>query len=64
MPLRSHLFSFLIKAATPSSVRYSSNMSLNVEEFVAANQQYAEKFDKGHLPVPPSKKLTIGECSI
>ena len=63
MTFRSHLFCFLIKAAKPSSLHYSSNMSLNVEEFIAANQRYAEKFDKGHLPIPPSKKLTIGEWS-
>lgn len=29
-------------------------------EFVEKNVAYAESFDKGHLPVPPAKKLLIG----
>ncbi|KAJ3815794.1 carbonic anhydrase [Lentinula lateritia] len=31
-------------------------------EFVEKNVAYAESFDKGHLPVPPAKKLLIVTC--
>jgi carbonic anhydrase len=32
------------------------------EENLAANQQYAEKFMLGHLPMPPARKLAIVAC--
>jgi carbonic anhydrase len=32
------------------------------EENLAANQQYAEKFALGHLPMPPARKLAIVAC--
>ena len=32
------------------------------EENLAANQQYAEKFSLGHLPMPPARKLAIVAC--
>src|SRR6202163_93283 len=32
------------------------------DEVLAANQQYASKFDKGGLPMPPAKKLAILAC--
>ncbi len=32
------------------------------EENLAANQQYAEKFALGHLPMPPARKLAIIAC--
>jgi carbonic anhydrase len=32
------------------------------EENLAANQQYAEKFTLGHLPMPPARKLAIVVC--
>jgi carbonic anhydrase len=32
------------------------------EENLAANQQYAEKFTLGHLPMPPARKLAIVAC--
>src|SRR5580693_9201997 len=32
------------------------------DEALAANQQYASKFDKGSLPIPPARKLAIVAC--
>src|ERR1700693_3448740 len=32
------------------------------DELLAANQQYASKFDKGSRPMPPAKKLAILAC--
>jgi carbonic anhydrase len=32
------------------------------EELLANNAEYAEKFDKGGLPLPPSKKVAIVAC--
>lgn len=32
------------------------------EENLAANQQYAERFTLGHLPMPPARKLAIVAC--
>jgi carbonic anhydrase len=32
------------------------------EENLAANQQYAEKFALGHLPMPPARKLAVVAC--
>lgn len=32
------------------------------EENLAANQQYAERFELGHLPMPPAKKLAVVAC--
>ena len=32
------------------------------EENLAANQQYAEKFTLGHLPMPPARKLAVVAC--
>ncbi len=32
------------------------------EENLAANQQYAEKFALGHLPMPPAQKLAVVAC--
>lgn len=32
------------------------------EETLAANQQYAERFTLGHLPMPPGRKLAIVAC--
>jgi carbonic anhydrase len=32
------------------------------DELLANNAEYAEKFDKGGLPLPPSKKVAIVAC--
>src|ERR1700724_4764004 len=32
------------------------------DEVLAANQQYASKFDEGNLAMPPAKKLAILAC--
>jgi len=32
------------------------------EENLAANQRYAERFELGHLPMPPAKKLAVVAC--
>src|SRR5260370_12079705 len=32
------------------------------EENLTANQQYAEKFALGHLPMPPARKLAVVAC--
>src|ERR1700724_4213735 len=32
------------------------------DEVLAANQQYASKFDKGSLAMPPARKLAILAC--
>src|SRR3979490_1621325 len=32
------------------------------DEVLTANQQYASKFDKGNLAMPPAKKLAILAC--
>ncbi|KAL0950723.1 hypothetical protein HGRIS_007499 [Hohenbuehelia grisea] len=34
----------------------------NYENFPAANAKYVETFDKGSLPLPPSKKLIVVTC--
>jgi carbonic anhydrase len=34
----------------------------NTDELVANNQKYAERFDKGELPLPPARKLAIIAC--
>ena len=34
----------------------------STDEVLAANQQYASKFDKGNLAMPPAKKLAILAC--
>jgi carbonic anhydrase len=33
-----------------------------VQEFLAANAQYVESFDKGQLPMPPSRKVAVLTC--
>lgn len=68
--LRSQLSTLLLKSAAPRtpirSFRHSSTMSSNnnIQHFIAANEQYAATFDKGDLPVPPSKQLLIGACFV
>jgi len=32
------------------------------DELLAANQRYAERFDKGHLPLPPARRVAIVTC--
>lgn len=32
------------------------------DEFLAANARYAERFDKGHLPLPPARRVAILAC--
>lgn len=32
------------------------------EEFLAANERYAENFDKGDKPMPPGKKVAVVAC--
>ena len=34
------------------------------QELSLKNEGYAAAFDKGHLPLPPSKKLVVGKYSI
>lgn len=31
------------------------------KDFVAGNKKYVSTFDKGHLPIPPTKKLIVGK---
>jgi len=33
-----------------------------VAEFLAANEQYAGTFSKGHLPMPPGRKVAVLTC--
>ena len=33
-----------------------------VSEFLAANEQYAGSFSKGHLPMPPARKVAVLVC--
>ena len=33
-----------------------------IEEVVAASKEYAKKFDLGHLPMPPARKLAVVAC--
>jgi carbonic anhydrase len=33
-----------------------------VDEILAANEQYAGSFDKGHLPMPPGRRFAIVTC--
>src|SRR4051812_33574598 len=33
-----------------------------IDELVANNEAYAERFDKGDLPLPPARKLAIVAC--
>lgn len=37
-------------------------MSYYREHIVDANKRYAEKFNLGHLPMPPAKKLAVVAC--
>ncbi|MBX5468991.1 MAG: carbonic anhydrase [Thermoleophilaceae bacterium] len=32
------------------------------EEFVKANESYAQRFDKGDLPVPPARRVAVVTC--
>ena len=32
------------------------------DEFKQANQQYAARFDKGNLPIPPARKVAVVTC--
>jgi carbonic anhydrase len=32
------------------------------DEFVAANAEYAQSFDKGELPMPPARKVAVVTC--
>ncbi len=32
------------------------------QEFVAANERYAAQFSKGHLPMPPARKVAVVVC--
>ena len=33
-----------------------------VEEFLEANARYAARFEKGHLPMPPGRKVAVLVC--
>jgi carbonic anhydrase len=33
-----------------------------VEEFLEANARYAATFDKGHLPMPPARRVAVVAC--
>jgi carbonic anhydrase len=33
-----------------------------LDEIRTANESYAEQFDKGHLPVPPARRLAVVTC--
>jgi len=37
-------------------------MSQILDEVLAANQNYADSFDKGHLPMPPGRRFAILTC--
>ena len=32
------------------------------DEFLKANERYAESFDKGHLPMPPARRVAVVAC--
>jgi carbonic anhydrase len=32
------------------------------DKFVQANEQFAESFDKGHLPMPPARQVAVLTC--
>lgn len=34
-----------------------------IDEILAHNEAYADRFDKGHLPMPPAKKLAAVVCT-
>jgi carbonic anhydrase len=34
----------------------------NYEEFLTANQQYAQEFDRGDLPMPPARHVAVVTC--
>ena len=34
----------------------------NIDEILAYNESYAGRFEKGHLPMPPAKKLAAVVC--
>jgi carbonic anhydrase len=34
----------------------------NYEEFLAANRQYAQAFDRGDLPMPPARHVAVVTC--
>jgi carbonic anhydrase len=34
----------------------------NYEEFLTANQQYAQAFDRGDLPMPPARHVAVVTC--
>lgn len=36
-------------------------MANHARELSLKNELYASAFDKGHLPLPPSKKLVVGK---
>lgn len=36
-------------------------MANHGQELIVKNELYATGFDKGHLPLPPSKKLIVGK---
>ena len=33
-----------------------------IDDFLAHNAKYAERFDKGHLPMPPAKHIAVVAC--
>jgi carbonic anhydrase len=33
-----------------------------IDEFIQANGQYAKRFDKGGLPMPPARKVAVVTC--
>ena len=37
-------------------------MGIYEEDNLAANRQFVEQFNLGHLPMPPSKKLAVVAC--
>jgi carbonic anhydrase len=37
-------------------------MGKTTDELLAANRQYASRFDKGHLPLPPARRVAIVTC--
>lgn len=33
-----------------------------IDDFLAHNAKYAERFDKGHLPMPPARHIAVVAC--
>ncbi len=33
-----------------------------IDELIRANQEYARGFDKGHLPMPPARRVAVVTC--